>query len=98
MSSKKLIGIALIPAEEIEIGVEELATVRIERNTQGEYFFPEEEKEVIDMLLKEILKEENATTKSMVFLAIDIAERRRRRRRRATSAESVGIRKRRVER
>ena len=88
MSETKVIGIALIPSERINLKVEELVTVRIGISARGEYFFPLGEKEVIDTLLKEILKEQNTSTLSMVFVAVDIAQRRRRRRRATTQTTS----------
>ena len=70
----------------MNLKIEELVTLTIERTAEGNYFVPESEKEVIDILLFEIL--ENAQFSSTTFLAVEIPRRRRRRRRRKAIAET----------
>ena len=87
ISEKKLIGISIIEPSDIEIKVSELVTLTIERTPSGQYCVAEGEKEVIDLLLFEIL--ENAQLSSTTFLAVEIPQRRRTRRRRKAIAETT---------
>ena len=74
MSEIKVIGISVISPSAMNLKIEELVTLTIERTAEGKYCVAEGEKEVIDILLFEIL--ENAQFSSTTFLAVEIPRRR----------------------